>query len=197
MTKDTIPPPPLGRVIDTDEFLAQVKIITEADRAKKAAKAAKEAADEAERDAARIERVATRREIAAQAPSPFGNLKLNALDQVYRILKEYIDVKEHERVAIALWCLHTHVYDRFTHSPRLALMSPEPGGGKSTTFNIINPLCARSEISGNITGAALFRTIDEMRGTMLLDEGDNLKWDDKSLRAVINDGHEPGRPIKR
>jgi hypothetical protein len=187
--------------VDTDEFLATVKVITEKERAKRVAKAESEAAEQAERAAEQAERAATRtttrRESAAQAPSPFGNQQVSALDQVYRLLKEYVDMKEHEYVAVALWCLHTHVYAFYTHTPRLAFMSPEPGAGKSTAFDIINQFCASSEIIGNITGPALFRTINTTTGALLLDEGDNLKWDDRSLRAVINDGHQPGRPIKR
>jgi len=187
--------PPPGRVVDDDEFLAKVKTLTDAERAKKTAKAEIEAAADAERTAKIATADAARRE-RARPPSPFGERNPGVLRQVYDILTWYVDVKDHERVALALWCLHTHVYDRFTHTPRLALMSPEPSGGKSTVLDIVNQLSARSEISGNITGPSLFRTTDE-GGTVLLDEGDNLNWADKSLRAVINDGHQPGRPIKR
>ena len=151
-----VPQQPWGPVIDDDGYLAKLKFLTDAERAKRAAKAEIEAAAEAERTAAAAAVVTTRR-TAAMALSQDASA---ALDQAYRILKEYVDMKEHEHIAVALWCLHTHVFDRFTHTPRLALMSPEPGGGKSTTFDIINQFCARSEISGNITGPSLFRTID-------------------------------------
>jgi hypothetical protein len=53
------------------------------------------------------------------------------------LLQEYVQLKEHEYIAVALWILHTHVYDRFTVTPRLALRSPVPGCGKTTLLDVI------------------------------------------------------------
>ena len=130
-------------------------------------------------------------------PSPFGGEKLSALEQVSRILGWYVDMQEHERVGVALWVLHTHVFDRFTHTPRLSLTSPTAGFGKSTCFDIIRQLADRGRISGNTSAAALFRETNE-GGTVMLDEFDQNDWQtNKTLRSVINDGYQPGRPVLR
>ncbi len=146
--------------------------------------------------AAKEAAAAEQRRKSPEGPAPFTK-KFSALDQARGLLEMYLDLREHEHVAVALWCLHTHVYDRFTHTPRLALMSPSNGCGKSTAFNVIAQLSARAEIIGNVTAAGLFR-LTAGGNTLLLDEGDNLGLlSNPILRSVITSGHEPGRPIVR
>ena len=45
----------------------------------------------------------------------------DALELAHFILQEYVDLKPHEYVATALWILHTHQFQHFMISPRLAL----------------------------------------------------------------------------
>ena len=46
------------------------------------------------------------------------------LDLVCHMLMRYLHLTPHQYVALALWIIHTHVFDRFTVTPRLALRSP-------------------------------------------------------------------------
>jgi hypothetical protein len=54
----------------------------------------------------------------------------NALELARFLLEEYVDLKPHEYITGALWVLHSHVFDRFMVSPRLAFTSPVNGCGK-------------------------------------------------------------------
>src|SRR2546423_9126729 len=45
-------------------------------------------------------------------------------DTVRNMLETYIRLEPHEYVAVTLWIVHTHVYDRFMVTPRLLLSSP-------------------------------------------------------------------------
>jgi Protein of unknown function (DUF3631) len=106
-----------------------------------------------------------------------------------------VQLKPHEYVAVALWILHTHVYDRFTVTPRLALRSPVPGCGKTTLLDVITRLAARPAKFDAITTAALYRLLDETHPTLLIDEADNLGLGLRGngrLRAVFNSGHRKG-----
>jgi hypothetical protein len=49
-------------------------------------------------------------------------------------------MKPHQPVTVALWALHTFVYDQFMITPRLPLLSPVRGCGKSTVHDILNQL---------------------------------------------------------
>src|SRR5262245_39917160 len=55
------------------------------------------------------------------APGNPVGANVNALDLVHGLLEEHFELKQHECVAIALWTLHTHVYNQFLITPRLAL----------------------------------------------------------------------------
>ena len=118
---------------------------------------------------------------------------ISALDLVHCLLEEYLELHSHEYAAVALWCLHTHIYSQFMVTPRLALVSPVRGCGKSTALALLSFLTHRSRKDDGITAAAIFRLIDREHGTLLLDEADNLGLGNNGiLRSVLNSGHRRG-----
>jgi hypothetical protein len=122
----------------------------------------------------------------------------SALELVHYALEKYVDLKPHEYIAVALWVLHTHVFDRFMISPRLAITSPVRDCGKTTLLAEIEVLAHNAQKTDGITAAAIYRVVDSMRCTLLVDEGDNLGLTAKGeLRAVLNSGHRRGGKITR
>jgi len=65
---------------------------------------------------------------AAARPEP------HVLAVVLRLIEEHIAVTAEERLAVALWILHAHVFDRFSTTPRLALSSPVRGCGNDGAY---------------------------------------------------------------
>jgi hypothetical protein len=134
------------------------------------------------------------------APAPWLNpsaapddpVRVNPLALVCHLLEEYVELRgPHEYVAVALWTLHTHVYNRFTVSPRLALRSPVAGCGKTVLIDVLSKLTARAAKFDSISTAAIFRLIDESHSTLMIDEADNLGialQPNGRLRAVFNSG---------
>jgi hypothetical protein len=122
--------------------------------------------------------------------------RVNPLELVYYLLQQYVGFREpHVYVAVALWALHTHVYNRFTVTPRLALRSPVAACGKSTLMDVLARLTARAAKFDSITTAAIYRLIDDTHPTLLIDEADNLGLvlqPNGKLRAVFNSGHHTG-----
>jgi hypothetical protein len=122
-----------------------------------------------------------------------GRATVNQIDAVEYLLREYSEMKQHEFIAVALWTLHTHVYSRFMHTPRLALTSPVRGCGKTNALDVLETLVATASKTDSITAAALCQEIDRRHPTMLLDEADNLGLlRDGLLRAIVNAGHKRG-----
>jgi putative DNA primase/helicase len=114
------------------------------------------------------------------------------------MLEQYVALEPHEYVAVALWIIHTHVYERFMVTPRLLLNSPVRSCGKTTLLDVAGRLVARPEKSDSITPAAIYHIIHETRRTLLLDEADNLDLSAKAiLRAVLNAGHRQGGTVTR
>lgn len=63
------------------------------------------------------------------------------LDDAERFLGTYVAFpSEHARVAVTLWAVHAHLIDASDNTPRLALLSPEPGSGKTRVLEVLERL---------------------------------------------------------
>ena len=112
------------------------------------------------------------------------------LNQLVGMFHRYLALPDGGAELLALWAVHTHCFDLFQVTPRLALSSPEPRCGKSTTLSLLTRLVPRPLPASNITPAAVFRTVEAARPTLLLDEGDTfIRRDNDELRGILNSGH--------
>lgn len=91
--------------------------------------------------------------------------------------------------AIALWCLFTYAHDCFRTSPRLLAHSPVKRCGKTTLMSTVSALANRSLMTSNVTTAAIFRLIDEVHPTLLIDEADTFIHNSAEMAGIINSGH--------
>jgi hypothetical protein len=70
--------------------------------------------------------------------------ELNVLNLINWFISKYVWIPDEERLAVSLWMLHTHVYDNYNVTPRLALLSPVFGCGKTTLLVLLQQLVDRS-----------------------------------------------------
>jgi Protein of unknown function (DUF3631) len=124
---------------------------------------------------------------------------VNPLDLLLVLIERHIAVSPEERMAIALWILHVPVYDKFKVTPRLALMSPVRGCGKTTVLLLIEKLVARPWRVDDLTPAALYRYLDHtLNACLLVDEADNADLlHSSALRKIFNSGHLRGGCVSR
>ena len=108
------------------------------------------------------------------------------------LVRKYIDLAEHEYMAVALWILHTHVFDHFMYSPRLVLTSPAPECGKTELLSICELLSWNARRIDNTSAAYLYDLAHTEHPTLLLDEGDNAEITPGALLAFILSGHRRG-----
>jgi hypothetical protein len=118
----------------------------------------------------------------------------NPLEQVVGIFARHIDAEPHYLVGIALWALHTHIYNQYSKSPRLAILSPVPNCGKSTVLDALHATAWNSKRMIEFSVASTFRLASNH--TLLLDEVDNMSII-KGMRAILNDGHSVGGFVTR
>lgn len=133
---------------------------------------------------------------APQAARP----EVNVLDLVLRLVEQHIAVTPDEQMAISLWVLHTYVYDSFVITPRLALLSPVRGCGKTTLLALLELLTNQPHRSDDVTPAAIYYHLSHRpNSTLLIDEADNLGLLDtnSALRRVFNSGHRRGGNVTR
>ena len=120
-------------------------------------------------------------------PEPVDGSAL--LDKVTATIRKYVVMEPGSAEAVALWILHAHTLDAFQISPRLAITSPEKRCGKTTALDVVQFLAPRPLSTSNTTAAAIFRTIEAARPTLLIDEADTFLTNNEDIRGVLNSGH--------
>jgi hypothetical protein len=131
-------------------------------------------------------------------PPEFAEPHFAVIDLVHRLTEYHVALTPMQRVAVVLWILHAHVYDQFQITPRLALLSPVRGCGKSVLLSLIETLAPKPQKSDFITPAAIYHLIDAKHATLLIDEVDNLGLPfaaNGRYRAVFNSGHRKGGAV--
>ena len=105
------------------------------------------------------------------------------------IFDRYLALPEHGAVKLALWTVHAHAFEASFVTPRLAITSPQKGCGKTTVLDLLSGLVPKPLQAANVTAAAVFRTIEAKRPTLLVDEADTFLAENEELRGVLNSGH--------
>ena len=106
------------------------------------------------------------------------------LGNVSALIARYVDIPKTRADAVALWIATTWIHDRLELSTFLNLTSATKRCGKSLLMEVIGALVFRPlPVSGRITPAALFRSIQRAEPTLLLDEADTYMTSDPELRV--------------
>jgi Protein of unknown function (DUF3631) len=110
---------------------------------------------------------------------------------------------QHALAAVTVWAAHAHMVQHFHTTPRLALLSPEVGSGKTRVLEVLDLLVPQSMFCLSASPAAIFRTLSKDPITLLVDECDTIftrrgKDDsNEDLRALLNAGYKRGATIPR
>lgn len=129
----------------------------------------------------------------------------NLLDRLLFFVRRFIVLpKEEHYILVVLWITHTYFTDKQPTTPRLALISPEYGCGKTRTLEVIGALSFQAERLSGYTKSYLMRTVTLVREefyrppTLCIDEVDTVwsgtKGDEGSetLRMFLNAGYRVG-----
>ena len=110
------------------------------------------------------------------------------LDDIEKEFRRYIVLPDGAGEALALWTLHAWTTDAGDISPFLVLVSPTKRCGKTNVLIILLYLTPRSELASNISASALFRYVEEVRPTLLIDEADSFVKGNEEMRGILNSG---------
>ncbi|WP_428414563.1 DUF3631 domain-containing protein [Pararhizobium sp.] len=138
---------------------------------------------------------------------PCGVVGINSADLLNRVhayARRFICYPSDTASTVhVLWMAHAHFMDAWFSTPRLAVLSPEPGSGKSRVLEITALLVPNSLLSVNSSASFILRMIadQENRPTVLYDEidaifGPNARGNE-DLRSMINAGYRRGAMIGR
>jgi Protein of unknown function (DUF3631) len=123
-------------------------------------------------------------------PEPVNGRAL--LDELAAVMRRYVVVPVHACNALALWVLHTHAFEFRDISAYLGIESPEKRCGKTTLLSLLAALVNRPVVATNISPSAIFRAIEEVRPTLLIDEADTLLRGNDEFRGILNAGYSRG-----
>jgi hypothetical protein len=110
------------------------------------------------------------------------------LDELTQTIRRHVVLDAATADATALWIVHTHAIDAADISPRLAVTSPDKRCGKTTLLNLLTALVAGPVKTANMTVATLFRVIEAMHPTLLIDEADTFLIGADEMKGIINTG---------
>jgi hypothetical protein len=108
---------------------------------------------------------------------------------------KYVVATQAQRDTAVLWAVHTHfVHNEFVQlpiAPQLGIRAVAPSCGKSTLLDTAAHLVRRPIAAASLTAAVVYRVVDEIRPTMMLDECDVLLRKDKNpeLVAILRSAH--------
>lgn len=127
------------------------------------------------------------------------------LDVVYAYLARFVVLTDNQLAALALWTLHTYVYDVGDTTPYLIVTSAEKRSGKTRLLECLHSICRSPLTATALTEASLFRIVSEWKPTLLIDETDTIFHENRGgpserqegLRSILNSGYRRGTPVPR
>jgi putative DNA primase/helicase len=129
-------------------------------------------------------------------PHPVAGAEL--LADVANAIRRHVVLGDAATCAVAGWVMHTFVFERFQHTPRLAITSPVKRCGKSTLLEVLRATVHRPVKSDNISVAGTFRTVESLAPvTLLIDEADTFLGQNEELRGILNSGFERNGEVIR
>ena len=111
------------------------------------------------------------------------------LTEIEATIKRHVVLSDDAATALAVWVLHTYVYESRDTVAYVAIESPEKRCGKTTLLSVLAAMANKPLIASNVTVGALFRAIDTCRPTLFIDEADTFLAGSGTMRGIINSGN--------
>jgi len=130
-------------------------------------------------------------------PEPIDTRSI--LSEVMSQLRRYVVVHDDAAaVAIGLWVCFAWLHAEIAvHSPLLVLTSAEGDTGKTTACSVIQLMTPRSYAAAELTGPNLYRFVDHLHPTLIVDDADKLLERKPDLVHIINVSWTRGTKIPR
>jgi hypothetical protein len=123
------------------------------------------------------------------APHPEPVAIGELLTEIEAVIKRHVVLSDAAVTALAVWVLHTYVYESRDTVAYVAIESPEKRCGKTTLLTVLAAMANKPLIASNVTVGALFRAIDTCRPVLFIDEADTFLAGNGTMRGVINSGN--------
>jgi putative DNA primase/helicase len=120
-----------------------------------------------------------------------------ALDEARQAITRHMFIRDDFAVTAALWAAHAHVFEVFSHTPRLGATAPDAECGKTLLMQLVGAMVPKPQPVEIMKAAPFFRLAEQFKPTFLIDECDVFIKEDTDLLAAINNGWEPHGGVPR
>jgi putative DNA primase/helicase len=110
-------------------------------------------------------------------------------DEITSLYLMHIIMERNHAIAVTLWTVMTWLANEVEVLPLLLINAPERSCGKTQLLDMVSRLSCNPMVGSNITTAALFRCIDLMSPTLLVDEADTFIKKNEEIQGLVNAGH--------
>jgi hypothetical protein len=100
--------------------------------------------------------------------------------------RRYIVVSDAVAVATTLWTPFTYIIEIALHAPKLIFTFPDRNAGKTTATDVLFWMVLRGYKAVEASGAAIYRIVDRLKPTLILDDADTLFMRRTVLAHIIN-----------
>jgi len=113
----------------------------------------------------------------------------NLLDEIVEAIQRHVILDKCSAIAIALYVVFTYCVDAVSCCAILGIESPEKRCGKTTLLDLLTHLVFRPTPAANISTATVYRLIEAIKPTLLLDEVDTFLKALQEMIGILNSGH--------
>ena len=119
------------------------------------------------------------------------------LNELTAQLRRYVVMHDDVAVAISLWTMFAWVHELAVHSPLLVITSAEPDTGKTTSLGVLHRLTPEPYLAAELTGPNLYRIVDHLHPTLIVDDADMLFQRRADLTHIVNISWTRGTKVPR
>lgn len=116
-------------------------------------------------------------------------------EDIIKVLKFYVELKEEYYSLLAIWIIGTHFHDQFETFP-LMFINATRGSGKTRLLKLVEALSYNGQLLISLRESVLFRTAKDH--TLCIDEFESLNSkENQALRELLNACYKKGTKVQR
>ena len=130
-------------------------------------------------------------------PIEYGNEQL-LIESIQSFIHKYLDISPLFEQIASYYVLFSWIFEKFNEVPYLRAIG-DFGSGKTRFLQTVGSICYKPIFTaGSTTVSPIFRILDQVKGTLILDEADFRSSDMKSeIVKILNSGYSKGFPVMR
>lgn len=114
---------------------------------------------------------------------------LELFNDLVAAFSQYLALQKYQAEALALWSIFSYCIDAGNIAPKLLIYSPEKRCGKTTLLDVLVNIVWKPLPASNISPAVIYRVIESIGGSIIIDEADTFIRNNPEINGIINSGH--------